>query len=379
MLCGQKLFTGDSDIAVLEKVRAAEVPTPRSLNPQIPEALEAVVLRSLAADPRDRYQWASEMQDDLLRHAFQAGAPYGSRQLSEWLFEEFVGEREKEEARISRWLAVERRATEASASIPSFPRRGNGSALANDLRRTEPEWHVAIEAETIVQPATPVVTPRPTKRVSLSGGDAPKAPAPVVAVPPPPPRDASGPRPNPVAPSQNERTKEPSRPPALPTQMLEAGSSRAIPFDNRNERTGAVRKRRSGGLTRPSRPEEGWRGLRLLLLIATAAAVVVVAGFAFFVQQPATQRPGKIVVTVSPPVDAELFVDGRSSGRVPPHLRSLAAGDHRIEVKAAGYRAFATTVSVRSGARPVEIEAALQVDGPAAPSGGLHGGATAPR
>ncbi|MFL5248967.1 MAG: PEGA domain-containing protein, partial [Myxococcales bacterium] len=161
---------------------------------------------------------------------------------------------------------------------------------------------------------------------------------------------------------------------------LEAGSSRAIPFDNRNERTGAVRKRRSGSLSRPSRPVEGWRGLRLVLLIGAAAAIAVVAGFAFLVQQPAAQRPGKIVVTVSPAVDAELFVDGHSSGRVPPHLRSLAAGDHLIEVKAAGYRAFATTVSVRSGSRPVEIEAALQPQAQAAPPDGaeLHG-ATAPR
>ncbi|MFL5413974.1 MAG: PEGA domain-containing protein, partial [Myxococcales bacterium] len=123
-------------------------------------------------------------------------------------------------------------------------------------------------------------------------------------------------------------------------------------------------------LTRPSRPAEGWRGLRLVLVIGAAAAIVVVAGFAFLVQQPAAQRPGKIVVTVSPAVDAELFVDGHSSGRVPPHLRSLAAGDHLIEVKAAGYRAFATTVSVRSGSRPVEIDAALQPEERAPPATG---------
>src|SRR5205085_41708 len=126
MLCGQKLFTGDSDIAVLEKVRAAEVAPPRRLNPSIPEGLEEVVLRSLAGDPRDRYQWASEMHDDLLRFTFQTGAPYGSRQLSEWLLEEFQGEREKEEARISRWLQVERRAGEVTASIPGSMRRGAG-------------------------------------------------------------------------------------------------------------------------------------------------------------------------------------------------------------------------------------------------------------
>jgi hypothetical protein len=34
-------------------------------------------------------------------------------------------------------------------------------------------------------------------------------------------------------------------------------------------------------------------------------------------------------------------------------------------VKAPGYRLFATTVSVHPGARPVEVDAALEVDGEA--------------
>ncbi|TMB36055.1 MAG: PEGA domain-containing protein [Deltaproteobacteria bacterium] len=381
MLCGQKLFTGDSDIAVLEKVRAAEVAPPRTLNPSIPEGLEEVVLRSLAGDPRDRYQWASEMHDDLLRFTLQTGAPYGSRQLSEWLLDEYRGEREKEEARISRWLQVERRASEVTASIPGSVSRGagGGGALSADLRRTEPGWHVATEAETIVQAATPAGTPRPTRRIELPPSRGAREGARSAAVPPPPPPSTPTPAPLQV----EERTKaDAPRPPVPPTQMLEAAASRAVPFDNRQDRTGALRKRRSGGLTRPSRPEEGWRGTRFLVVAGTAAAIALVAGLAIFLQQPAEKRPGKIVVTVSPAVDAELFVDGRSSGKVPPHLRSLAAGDHRIEVKAAGYRSFATTVSVRPGTRPVEIDAALEVEGgaPQAPGEGaqLHG-SSAPR
>ena len=31
LLCGQKLFAGDSDLAVLEKVRKGDVPAPRSV------------------------------------------------------------------------------------------------------------------------------------------------------------------------------------------------------------------------------------------------------------------------------------------------------------------------------------------------------------
>ena len=55
MLCGQKLFTGDSDIAVLEKVRAAEVAPPRTLNPSIPEGLEEVVLLKQPHVNQDKY------------------------------------------------------------------------------------------------------------------------------------------------------------------------------------------------------------------------------------------------------------------------------------------------------------------------------------
>src|SRR5882724_3566760 len=45
LLCGRKLFSGESDFAVLEKVRKGDVPPPRSLSPHVPERLERVVLR----------------------------------------------------------------------------------------------------------------------------------------------------------------------------------------------------------------------------------------------------------------------------------------------------------------------------------------------
>src|SRR5205807_7113076 len=72
LLCGKKLFTGESDFAVLEKVRKGEVPPPRSLNAAVPEALERVVLKALAVEPEERYQWCSELHDDLLRFTLLA-------------------------------------------------------------------------------------------------------------------------------------------------------------------------------------------------------------------------------------------------------------------------------------------------------------------
>jgi len=66
MLAGEKLFTGPSELALLERVRSAEVPPPSSRNPAVLPGLDAVVLRALSREPEDRFQWASDLRDALV-------------------------------------------------------------------------------------------------------------------------------------------------------------------------------------------------------------------------------------------------------------------------------------------------------------------------
>src|SRR5439155_817073 len=69
MLTGSVPFTGDSPVEIAMKHLSA---TPRPLTdkrPDIPKALEMVVLRALAKDPAARYQSAEEMDADLERVA----------------------------------------------------------------------------------------------------------------------------------------------------------------------------------------------------------------------------------------------------------------------------------------------------------------------
>src|SRR5438477_9720688 len=83
LICGEKLFTGDSDFAILEKVRTGLVPAPRSVTRTCPEGLEKVILKALATEPTQRYQTASEMHDDLMRFTFVGDNVYGSPPLAE--------------------------------------------------------------------------------------------------------------------------------------------------------------------------------------------------------------------------------------------------------------------------------------------------------
>jgi serine/threonine-protein kinase len=69
MAVGKPPFTGDSPVAVASKHVRDVPPLPRSINPSVPVALEAVIMKAMAKDPNDRYASAEELRADLLRFA----------------------------------------------------------------------------------------------------------------------------------------------------------------------------------------------------------------------------------------------------------------------------------------------------------------------
>jgi serine/threonine-protein kinase len=67
MLTGKVPFTGDTPVEIAMK-HLSQVPEPPSkLRPDVPHALDAVVMRALAKDPDQRYASAEEMDADLAR------------------------------------------------------------------------------------------------------------------------------------------------------------------------------------------------------------------------------------------------------------------------------------------------------------------------
>jgi serine/threonine protein kinase len=65
MLTTEKLFRSDTEFALMEKVRKAEVAPPSKFNRRVPEALDRIVLKALARDLPDRYQSAAEFGAEL--------------------------------------------------------------------------------------------------------------------------------------------------------------------------------------------------------------------------------------------------------------------------------------------------------------------------
>ena len=61
MLTGQRLFKARTREQTLERVKRAEVPSPRAWRPEITEDLEGLLLKALARRPADRFRGAQEI------------------------------------------------------------------------------------------------------------------------------------------------------------------------------------------------------------------------------------------------------------------------------------------------------------------------------
>jgi serine/threonine-protein kinase len=69
MSTGRPPFSGDSPVAVASKHVRDQPELPRSVNPAVPLALEAIIMKAMAKSPDHRYASAEEFRADLLRFA----------------------------------------------------------------------------------------------------------------------------------------------------------------------------------------------------------------------------------------------------------------------------------------------------------------------
>jgi serine/threonine protein kinase len=122
MCTGERLFTGESDFATLEKVRNAIVKAPSKINPKISPALEGIIMQALRRDPEERFQWASEMQEALTAFLMKLSPIFTTKNLAATVSKLFETERRREQKALEGYKRIKAGDLDAM-STPAAARR----------------------------------------------------------------------------------------------------------------------------------------------------------------------------------------------------------------------------------------------------------------
>ena len=87
MLTGERLFTGDSEMAVLESVREADVGAQIIQSPSIPAGVRGLLLRALSRNSEDRFESAAELQHGLEELLKEESPTPGPKTISAFVHE----------------------------------------------------------------------------------------------------------------------------------------------------------------------------------------------------------------------------------------------------------------------------------------------------
>ena len=150
MLTTEKLFRGDTEIALMERVRKAEVTPPSSFNRRVSPELDRIVMKALARDVSERYQDSAELHSDL--KAVLDGYRFDIRELRDFMRKEFRREFTKDQQESAAALV----SIPEDERVPSFEATGGDDVLTPHPPAGAPEsLEVEISAEPVADGLPP--------------------------------------------------------------------------------------------------------------------------------------------------------------------------------------------------------------------------------
>ncbi len=108
MLTGKRLFLGKNDVETLEKIRKADVPPPSVFNSAVSPELDRIVLKALAKDREERYQWASEFSEELKKFSYTSDTQFSRQDMMNFMSEFFADELEEETAKLEEYQKIKK-------------------------------------------------------------------------------------------------------------------------------------------------------------------------------------------------------------------------------------------------------------------------------
>ena len=181
MLTTEKLYRGDTEFQLMERVRNAEVVPPSKYNRRVPEELDRVVMKALARDVADRYQSGAELATDL--HKFLASYRFNPAELVDHLRGLYKTEYEREAQEIlacqqAPFPSAEDRDASLIVQAGSLSVSMSTDAVSMVVIQDDTSPEIELERET--KAAAPVApTSPPSPAVSPAAPVAPPIPQPV--------------------------------------------------------------------------------------------------------------------------------------------------------------------------------------------------------
>ena len=161
MLTTEKLFRGDTEFALMEKVRKAEVPPPSTFNRRVNTKLDTIVLRALARDVADRYQSAAELRAEL--DGLISGYRFDPTELKQFMRQLFRTEYAREQEEITQSLtSMPPSEFEPMRADTSSPPPTDRPATYPPMPPPQPSWTTTTEAP-LTPPPPETDDPEPKK------------------------------------------------------------------------------------------------------------------------------------------------------------------------------------------------------------------------
>ncbi|MEC9442437.1 MAG: serine/threonine-protein kinase [Myxococcota bacterium] len=373
LLTNRRLFTGDNEFEIFQKVRDANVDPPSAKNPQIPPEVDRIVMKALTAHPEQRYSYCADLARDLGQFLTSIEPLYTQRHLSDWMARFFEEEFASEQQKIQEFRRIVT-ADDVRGIYFGAPGGANpGMAPAQQMGAPQPQeetaeatqiWDVDeapgdgedIEAfaanHTVVQAGgfdlDDFLQLSEDDLIEVSDhGANDNATMELARLDP--------------AKLRQSVASTPERRDGARAATLDAGGTNPRIIVSEQDIIDATRKRNlRAGLAFVA-------VLACVGLLFATIVIYVVGDKGGEEKAPETtpddkvavkQAPGTIVVTARPVEEVEVFVDGKLRAESTPFtLDDLEPGEHVIEVRHADYETFSTRVDVRSnGFVPIDAE-----------------------
>lgn len=121
-IAGEQIWKGCTDAQVMHHVLNGKVPSPRTVQPDVPERLERVCMKALSPEPADRHATAAELEADLEGALEEMGSRVSPRAIGKIVAELFAEDRrqtrslvEAQLSKVASLSAAEYESVEASA------------------------------------------------------------------------------------------------------------------------------------------------------------------------------------------------------------------------------------------------------------------------